>query len=376
MSTLRTILSLFFIFQCCQQNVLCQSDSRLAQIYAALSKEKNLTVRMDELGQKKFVVFYPNGILREDFRMSGILGVDEKAGTIGISFRVPIEQLNLIEETRNLEFVRSHLEPWNIALSPNSIGGDLQLSGDLILNQDIPNAQIIELLSVTLNRLESWLIDIEEPHVDSLRFKSSEPCQSLLTRLGLNAGDLNPLSLERLCYCADWHTDHNLQQGDFWFDCALHAWIIMDELTPQPMVTCRKPECIIPLEKRGDQYFIELEFPSGQSHSLLLFVEDILLMLNNAQFDAITEGEGWLPSNLKRPDYTLPSSANGNGEFNHFGLPTFEIGDVTFSSQSVIVPQTGHYRPYFSAGLLSALGAWEVDYDNLEIRIIPWAFMK
>ena len=51
----------------------------------------------------------------------------------------------------------------------------------------------------------------------------------------------------------------------------------MDQLTPQPMVTCRKPECLIPLIEKDNQHFIELHFPSGQSEMLEFFVEDVLL---------------------------------------------------------------------------------------------------
>ena len=72
----------------------------------------------------------------------------------------------------------------------------------------------------------------------------------------------------------------------------------------------------------------------------------------------------------------MGSSNDETTEFDHFGLPSFQVGDVTFSSQSVIAPKSGMCRPYFSAGLLSALGRWEVDIEDNLIRIIPWAYLN
>ena len=302
--------------------------------------------------------------------------IDEEAETIGVSFVVPVEQLNLAVDTTELEEIQSYFEPWSVSFSRNEIGGDLQMVGDLILPQNYQNQRLLEVLNANLNRLESWLTQYDLPYSDSSLTAISEACSSLLSSLGLRAQGLHPASLNRLCSCTNWHIERGVKQGDFWFDCALYSWIIMDQLTPQPMVTCRKPECTIPLIEKDNQHFIELHFPSGQSQLLKFFVEDVLLTLDKSQFDAITQGEGWLPSNIKRPDYTLSSPANVVIEFGHFGLPTFQTGDVTFSSQSVIVPKTAASQPYFSAGLLSALGAWEVDYDKSEIRIIPWAFLN
>ena len=370
------VLSFLFIIHLFQLEVLCQSNDRLSSIYSTLIEESSLSVRMDEFGQSKILVYYPNGVLREKYRVTGMLWVDEKTETIGMSFVLPIEQLDLVEDTTELEDIQFYFEPWNVSFSRNEIGGDLQMVGDLILPQNYQNQRLLEELNANLDRLESWLTQYDLLYSDSSLPAISEECRSLLSSLGLKAQGLHPASLDRLCSCTDWHIERGAQQGSFWFDCALHSWIIMDQLTPQPMVTCRKPECTIPLIEKDNQHFIELHFPSGQSQLLKFFVEDVLLTLDKSQFDAITQGEGWLPSNIKRPDYTLSSPANVVIEFGHFGLPTFQTGDVTFSSQSVIVPKTAASQPYFSAGLLSALGAWEVDYDKSEIRIIPWAFLK
>jgi hypothetical protein len=349
--------SFLFIIHLFQLEVLCQSNNRLSSIYSTLIEETSLSVRMDEFGQNKILVYYPNGVIRENYRVTGMLWVDEETETIGITFVVPVEQLNLAVDTAGLEEIQSYFEPWSVSFSRNGIGGDLQLFSEIFMPQDNQNPQLLELLKANLNCLESWLTQYDLPYSDSSLTAISEACSSLLSSLGLRAQGLHPASLNRLCSCTNWHIERGVKQGDFWFYCALHSWIIMDQLTPHPMVTCRKPECIIPLIEKDNQHFIELQFPSGQSLSLKFFVEDAPLALDKSQFDAVTQSEGWLPSTIMRADYVIPSSADLVIEFSHFGLPTFQTGDVTFSSQSVIVPKTTESQPYFSAGLLSALGA-------------------
>ena len=151
------VLSFLFIFQLFQLEAMCQSNDRLSSIYSTLIEESSLSVRMDEFGQSKILVYYPNGVLREKYRVTGMLWVDEKTETIGMSFVLPIEQLDLVEDTTELEDIQFYFEPWNVSFSRNEIGGDLQMVGDLILPQNYQNQRLLEVLNANLDRLESWL---------------------------------------------------------------------------------------------------------------------------------------------------------------------------------------------------------------------------
>lgn len=251
----------------------------------------------------------------------------------------------------------------------------LQLNLFLHLKPTVSPKLVHEALNVTIADLEQWLAVHDQPSMDPEVVELSEPCEVMMGIISLAPQGLHPQSLEDICSCAEWYAEKGVEIGQIWFDCALYSYIIMDYLTPQPMVTCRQPECLIPLRRVGGSYMVELEFPSGKTEELMLFVEDVYLMMNRSQICEILTTEGWLSHEVRRPDHSMGSSTGKADEFDHFGLPSFQVGDVTFSFQSVIAPKSGICRPYFSAGLLSALGRWEVDTENDQIRIIPWAYL-
>ena len=251
----------------------------------------------------------------------------------------------------------------------------LQLDGVLDFNSTVQPELIHELLNGTMAQLEKWFLIHDQQVAQSTVSDLSEPCQAILEIIGLAPQGMHPQSLDDICSCAEWYTENGVELGQVWFECALYSYVIMDHLTPQPMVTCRQPECLIPLRRVGESYMVELQFPSGATEEVMLFVEDVYLMLNQSQISSIMNTETWLPSELRRPDHSLSSQTGQSHAFDHFGLPSFQVGDVTFSSQSAVVPKSGVWRPYFSAGLLSSLGRWEVDNESAVIRIIPWAYL-
>lgn len=349
-----------------------QDDSLIDHMYYELRGDSTLTIRIDELDGLPMLVFYPNGGMREHYRMSGLIQTSADWETLWVSFVMPADRMNL---DVTWEDAMAYFQPWEIYVRENPMSNRLQLTGLLGLNSTVSPALVHEALNVTIADLEQWLAVHDQPSMDPEVVELSEPCEVMMGIIGLAPQGLHPQSLEDICSCAEWYAEKGVEIGQIWFDCALYSYIIMDHLTPQPMVTCRQPECLIPLKRVGESYMVELEFPSGKTEELMLFVEDVFLMMNQSQISEILTAEGWLPNELRRPDHAMGSSNDETTEFDHFGLPSFQVGDVTFSSQSVIAPKSGMCRPYFSAGLLSALGRWEVDTENDQIRIIPWAYL-
>jgi hypothetical protein len=347
-------------------------DSPLHSYYNELSKELGLTAREDKMGENFVVVFYPNGIMRDRYQLTGLIATSPELETIWVSFTIPTEGLSLDVDETDLVEIQSHFSPWSITWSPSSVDSTILFKGSMELNPDVPADLVGSLIFSTMESLESLF----DQHLSSATgLDVSSQCQSLLDAIGIQAAGLHPLSLDMLCSCADWHYEKGYVLEQFWFECALYSYVVLDPLTPQPMVTCRQPECQIPLKRKGDHFLVELEFPSGEKEEAMLFIEDVYIMLNDNQLMPVIEAEGWTPSDLHRPEHTLSLEADKEVVYNHYRLPSFKVGDVTFSSQSVLVPKSGKCRPYFSAGLLSTLGRWELDADNAVLRITPWAYV-
>ncbi len=349
-------------------------DSPLYVYYNELSKEPSLTAREDMMGEAFTVVFYPNGIMRDRFQLTGLIAMKPLDDEIFMSFSIPTEELALDVDESDLAQIQDHFSPWTMRWSPSSVDGRMVLVGHIMFNPDVPAAKVRSSIVATMERLESWF-EVHHEVAAAPELEVSRPCQALLDAIGNQGAGLHPMSREMLCSCADWHEEQGYELGQYWFKCSLYSYVIMDPLTPQPMVTCRQPECLIPLRRIGNNFMVELEFPSGQKEEVLLFIEDVLLMLNDNQLAPVMEEEGWNPSDLRRPDHTLSREPGTENEYDHYGVPSFKVGDVTFSAQSVLVPKTGICRPYFSAGLLSALGRWELDEENSVLRITPWAYL-
>ena len=365
---------LLFISVFCTVHQSTAQDSPLHVYYNELSKEPGLTAREDMMGEAFTVIYYPNGIMRDRYQLTGLIAMMPQEDEIFLSFSIPTEGLNLDVDESDLAQIQNHFSPWTMRWSPSSIDGRKFLDGHMMFGLDVPASDVQSLIVATMERLESWF-EVHHNVSAAQELQVSPPCQALLDAIGIRAAGMHPMSLEMLCSCADWHEEQDYELGQYWFDCSLNSYVVMDPLTPQPMVTCRQPECLIPLKRIGENFLVELEFPSGQKEEVLLFIEDVYLMLNENQLNPVMEEEGWNPSDLRRQDHTLSRDPSVEYEYNHYGLPSFKVGDVTFSSQSVLVPKNGICRPYFSAGLLSALGRWELDAENSVLRITPWAYL-
>lgn len=72
-----------------------QVDSLMNRFYDEMRGDSTLTIRLDEQDGLPFLVFYPNGEMREHYRMSGFIEVSEDLEAVWVSLVIPADLGNL-----------------------------------------------------------------------------------------------------------------------------------------------------------------------------------------------------------------------------------------------------------------------------------------